>query len=162
MSFDFTLPKRPNLSALGVDDIRFFYYDIGIDHALEWPTIYDWGAVVDQFKGRLDISSCAASEIPDEETIKPNTIRFNTSTLKTSDNKSDAAAFFRHLRNAFCHYRIHREGEFFYMTDNNEKRDTMRGYVDAELLKEFCFKFFDQRERIIDKIYQERVKDIEE
>jgi hypothetical protein len=48
------------------------------------------------------------------------------------------------------------------MTDNNEKRDTMRGYVDAELLKEFCFKFFDQRERIIDKIYQERVKDIEE
>lgn len=54
---------------------------------------------------------------------------------------------FSHLRNAFAHYNIVREGENFILTDG-EKTYSMCGFVNAELLKNFCFRFFDIREEI--------------
>lgn len=54
---------------------------------------------------------------------------------------------FSHLRNAFAHYRVVREGENYILTDG-DKKSTMQGMVNAELLKNFCFRFFDIREEI--------------
>lgn len=143
---DFKFPNHFETGELGGDDLTFFYYDIGLDNLQGWPLVYDWDAVVECFKGELDIDSCTSNQISTE--FVQNKIRFTVSNRKNSDNGSNVAAFFRHLRNAFAHYHIVREGENYVLKDGTNKT-TMRGLVNAELLKKFCFKFFDTREKIL-------------
>lgn len=99
-----------------------------------------------EFDDVLDIDTCTASEIPSSYTS--NKIRFTVSNNINSDNGSKSAAFFRHLRNAFAHYSVVREGDNYVLSDG-KKKTTMRGLVSVELLKQFCFRFFDIREKII-------------
>ena len=143
---DFSIPKHFTTGVLNGDDLRFFYYDIGMDNLQGWPEVYDWNSVVSEFNGILDIDACTANQMP--ENFIENHIRFTVSNQKHSDNSSKSAAFFRHLRNAFAHYNIVREGDNYVLTDGT-KSTTMRGFVNAELLKKFCFRFFDHREEFI-------------
>lgn len=143
---DFYFPEHSTRGVLNGDDLTFFYYDIGLDHIQSSPLIYDWDSVATEFKGILDIEASDKNQIPDFFEI--NKIRFNVSKRADSDNGSISAAFFRHLRNAFAHYRIVREGENYVITDG-EPIISMRGLVNAELLKKFCFRLFEMRERII-------------
>ncbi|MDE5683525.1 MAG: hypothetical protein K2I39_04865 [Muribaculaceae bacterium] len=145
---EFSFPKHFTTGFLSGDDLTFFYYDICQDHLQGWPQVYDWEAVVDEFKGRLDIDNCSSAHMDDE--FVQNKIRFTVSNQKKSDNGSKAAAFFRHLRNAFANHSVVREGDNYDLTDGT-KNATMRGLVNVKLLKEFCFKFFDYRERLTDK-----------
>lgn len=142
----FTFPKHFTTGVLTGDDLRFFYYDIGIDNLQRWPDVYDWDTVVAKFKGKLDIDACTSAEIPND--FKQNNIRFTVSSDQKSDNNSKSAAFFRHLRNAFAHYSVVREGDNYVLTDIWKGRTKMSGRVNAELLKKFCFSFFDIREKI--------------
>lgn len=143
---NFKIPEHYETGMLNGEDLKFFYYDIGLDNLQGWPEIYDWDAIVEEYRGILDIDSSIAAEIESELVL--NKIRFTVSNRKDLDNGSKSAAFFRHLRNAFAHYRIVREGENYVLTDKKDNT-TMRGFVNAELLKKFCFKFFEIRERII-------------
>lgn len=143
---DFSLPKHSTTGILSGDDLTFFYYDIGMDNLQGWPDVYDWDTVVEEFKGKLDIDACTQAQIDDD--FVQNKIRFTVSNQKNSDNGSKSAAFFRHLRNAFAHYGVVREGDNYVLTDGI-KSITMRGLVDAELFKNLCYKFFEIREKII-------------
>lgn len=144
---DFTLrqPRYPAKGILGGDDLRFFYYDIGLDNLQNMPHFYEWDSVVVEFKDKLDIDTCKSSEIPKE--LVQNQIRFTVSLKKNSDNGSKSAAFFRHLRNAFAHYNIVCAGENYIIKDG-ENSPTMYGLVNAELLKNFCFRFFEIRDNL--------------
>jgi len=146
---DFKFPEHCQTGVLTGDDLTFFYYDIGLDHLQGWPGVYEWDAVVEEFRGLLDIETCTAAQIGTD--FVQNKIRFTVSHRKDSDNGSKSAAFFRHLRNAFAHYHVVREGENFVLTDGN-KNTTMRGLVNADLLKKFCFRFMDIREKILNDI----------
>ena len=143
---DFTLSKHPTTGVLSGDDLVFFYYDIGLDHLQGWPATYDWNAIVNEFKGLVDIDTCTEDQIP--EHFEYNTIKFCVSNNIDIDNGSKSAAFFRHLRNAFAHYSIVREGANYRIIDG-QKKITMRGLVNADVMKNFCFRFFDIREKII-------------
>lgn len=146
MHMDFSFPEHNTTGILSGDDLVFFYYDIGLDNLQGWPVAYDWDSVVAEFKDQLDIDTCTAAEMPSN--FVANNIRFTVSDAKNVDNSSKSAAFFRHLRNAFAHYSIVREGENYVLTDG-DKTTTMRGLVNAKLLKQFCFRFFDIREKIM-------------
>ena len=146
---DFTLHTNLSHGRLCGNDLTFFYYDIGEDVLQGWPACYDWDSVVAEFKDLLDIDACKPNEIPKE--VVQNQIRFTVSHDKNSDNGSKSAAFFRHLRNAFAHYNIVCTGENYIITDG-VKSTTMRGLVNAELLKSFCFSFFEQRETIMNAL----------
>lgn len=144
---DFNIPDHHETGVLNGNDLTFFYYDIGLDNLQGLPLVYDWDTIVEDFQGVLDIDACRSNQINTE--FIQNTIRFTVSNQKNSDDGSKPAAFFRHLRNAFAHYHVVREGENYVLTDGTKKNTTMRGLVNAELLKKFCFRFFDFREKII-------------
>lgn len=143
---DFNILDHYKTGELNGDDLKFFYYDIGLDNLQGWPEVYDWDTVVNEFEELLDIDTCTSNQINTE--FVQNRIRFTVSSQKSIDNGSKSAAFFRHLRNAFAHYHVVREGENYLLTDGTDKT-TMRGLVNAELLKKFCFRFFDIREKIL-------------
>lgn len=108
---------------------------------------YDWDNIVKEFEGKVDISDCQANDIP--ENVGINTIRFD---IRNSSKECKAGAFIRHLRNAFAHYRIVREGNNYVLTDQNSRGTlTMRGVINADLLKDFCLRIFSQRDKIIDE-----------
>ena len=143
---DFTFPQHYPHGILNGDDLKFFYYDIGDDNLQGWPDVYDWNSVISKFSGIVDIATCDNASIPTD--FKDNFIRFSVDQQR--DNGSISSAFFRHLKNAFSHYRIVRMGDWYEITDKNLKDElTFRGRIKADLLKEFCFHFFDQREKII-------------
>ncbi len=147
-NMDFTLQTNFTHGRLGGDDLTFFYYDIGEDHLQGWPSSYDWESVVLKYKGVLNIKDCNKDDIPNE--FIENNIHFTVSNSSQVDNGNVASAFFRHLRNAFSHYRIVSRKDWYEFTDfNNKGHITMRGCVKAALLKEFCYHFFDQRESLI-------------
>lgn len=147
---DFKISDHYETGVLNGDDLTFFYYDIGLDNLQSWPYAYNWDAIVEEFKVLLDIDACKATQIGTD--FVQNKIRFTVSNRKDSDNSSKSAAFFRHLRNAFAHYHVVREDENYVLTDGT-KKTTMRGLVNAELLKKFCFRFFDDREKILNNMY---------
>lgn len=142
---DFKIPGHHNTGVLNGDDLIFFYYDIGLDNLQGWPLSYDWEPVVNEYKDLVDIASCDKSDIP--ERLMDNQIRFTVSPKK--DNGSKTCAFFRHLRNAFAHYRVTRNGEWYILSDYSGKDKSMYGKIKASLLKEFCFRFFDLRDKIL-------------
>ncbi len=146
INMDFTLRTNLSHGRLGGNDLTFFYYDIG-DYVLQgWPFCADWDSVVTEFEDQLDIQACQSSEIPQE--MVQNQIRFTVCNKEDCDNGSKSAAFFRHLRNAFAHYNIICAGENYIITDG-EAYTNMRGLVNVELLKNFCYRFFGIRDNIV-------------
>lgn len=144
---NFFIPEHCTNGTLNGDDLNFFYYDIGMENLQGWPEVYDWDSIVEEFEGILDIDSCTYVVIDDK--LVQNKIRFTVSNQKDSDNGSKSAAFFRHLRNAFAHYQVVREGDNYILMDRIQNNITMRGLINAELLMKFCFRFFDMREKLI-------------
>lgn len=146
-NMDLKIPGHYKTGVLNGDDLIFFYYDICLDNLQGWPLAYDWETVVNEFNGLADIASCDKTDIPKQ--LVDNQIRFTVSQEKNSDNGSKSCAFFRHLRNAFAHYSVTRQGEWYFITDYSGTEKSMYGKIKASLLKEFCFRFFDIREKII-------------
>lgn len=150
---DFSFPEHCTTGVLNADDLKFFYYDIGLDNLQKWPDVYDWDSVISEFH-ELNVEVHESFIKENDKELILNKIKFYVYKPKNSPKKgeSTAAAFFRHLRNAFAHYHIAREGENLVIFDKRGKRTTMIGLVNAELLKQFCFRFFDMRENIINNL----------
>ena len=150
MKFDFNIPMCPAHAVLHADDLVFFYYDIGQDVLSSFPSGYDWNINVQEFNDKVEFFTYKSTYYIDDK-FEDNVIRF-----KIADNKKEqpCEAFFRHLRNAFSHYRISRQGEWYFIKDINDKTSnlTMIGKVKAEILKDFCFRFFDQREQFLNQL----------
>lgn len=149
MTFDLSI--KTNTGILSPEDVAFFYYDVGMDHLQSWPKVYDWNQIVDKFKGTVEFIVCKPEEIPTK--VPENTIYFATSSERETDDGITSAAFFRHLRNAFSHYRICRLNDVFYLSDSNEKACTMNGQIEVKLLKKICFEFFNVREQIMEELH---------
>lgn len=145
---DFTIPTRFQHGVLNEEDLLFFYYCIGIEDLSGYSIAYEWDDVVQEFQTKIDIEICENDKMPDH--FNENTIRFS---IGDDDKNSTATSFFRHLRNAFSHYRVTREGDDYVFIDKNDKNKkiTMRGKINACLFKEFCFRFFDLQYKMIDK-----------
>lgn len=110
-----------------------------------WPSVYDWDKIVNEYEGRLNILDCSIDSIGQD--INNNTILFS---LSNSGRECKAEAFFRHLRNAFAHHRIVRERDNYFITDMlSNGKFSMYGIVNAELLKNFCFSLFEEKDRAI-------------
>lgn len=48
---DFKIPNHHETGVLNGEDLTFFYYDIGLDNLQGWPKVYDWDAIVEEFRG---------------------------------------------------------------------------------------------------------------
>ena len=139
---NYQFPEYVGTGVLNGEDLVFFYYVIGLEKLQGLPFFYDWEAIVLKFENQLDIQTCERKSIPTQ--FADNQIRFTVSSKYDMDNDCEAAAFFRHLRNAFSHYRIYRDGKWFFFTDeNSHSQITMRGKVEVSLLIEFCCKLID-------------------
>lgn len=133
--------------AINQDDVNFFYFDVGIDNISGFPSIYIWDKVVNDFKEKFTISTYSKDE--NLGNYEDNIIKF-----VVADNENECESFYRHLRNAFCHYHIARQLDYFLIRDINSttKKVRMIGKVKADDLKQFCFAFFNQREAILAKL----------
>ena len=138
---------------LGVDDLRFFYYDVGLDNFTGSPAMYGKTKEVDDFitKQNLDIRGVEALDL--STTFIDGQVLFT----KMPSEASDYEALFRHLRNAFAHYHILRKNDYFFMNDySNESRKelSMTGKIKCDDLVELCYLFFDQRSKMEKEIYK--------
>ncbi len=143
-------------SILSAEEVHFFYYDIMRNQENSIQCVYDWNNDIQNY---LD-SKGIVVEVRDinvfPEFIEKNRIYF---AVDKNDKNNKAVAFFRHLRNAFAHFRIVREGEYLYITDGSWKgkekdkylEKTMIGLIKYEDLKELCFLFFKQGDKFIEE-----------
>ena len=132
---------------LGNDDLRFFYYDIGLDNNSGTPVIYEDNEEVESFKlsRKLTIESVERDNLPSN--FQEGKIHF----VKYND-ETDIEAFFRHMRNAFAHYHIKHCGDFFFMNDYRDEKCTqmsMIGKIKCDDLFNYCNLLFKQRESFI-------------
>lgn len=133
------------------EDLSFFYNCIGWETLQRWPLIYDWEAIEEEFKGKINFEPQKGNPNIKDVFIE-NNIRFHINNNPNSDNGLSAVAFFRHLRNAFAHYRIVHEDDWYYITDKNTKGTiTMKGKVNTQLLFDFCYKLYALKEEMIEK-----------
>ena len=133
---------------LNLNDLRFFYYDIGMDTLTGIPCLYvDNNEVISLKRNRkLVLKALEQSQLP--ETFQDNHIYF----VQESSDKTEIDSFFRHLRNAFSHYHIHRYGEYFYMNDYYDNKDiTMVGKIKCNDLVDLCNLYFKQREELLNE-----------
>lgn len=159
MDFDFNIPEHPDISMLNGEDRRFFDLDIRECHLRGFPKEF-WDKALNEFKNRIHISICDRKDIPQE--VGNNVIVFST-----MDRESEINAFFRHLRNAYSHFHVHRVGNNFYIIVRNDKekesdkRISMRGKVKASDLKDFCFRIIDLYNEKWDEYYDSVNKNYE-
>ena len=153
MNLSFTWNSPLGKGVLSPDDLRFFYYDIATDNIIGFSKIYEWDDNVISFleTNKLTIEDCDIIE----DNVDNNTIIFTIIKDKDkegNDIETKPQAFFRHLRNAFAHYNIKRDNDFFYIRDINDNKTKMLGVINCDLLKQFCFLFLDQREALLQSL----------
>ena len=133
---------------LGNDDLRFFYYDVGLDNLSGAPIIYKDNERKEAYKlsHKLTIEAVEQDNFPSN--YQDGKIYF----VKYND-ETDLEAFFRHMRNAFAHYHIKHHGDFFFMNDYRDEKCTqmsMIGKIKCDDLFNYCNLLFKQREFYID------------
>lgn len=124
-------------------DLSLFYYDIGIDCETQQSFVYRWSDEVKEYLRRKNTVIQSTEEIP--QAINNNEIYFG---MCESDKGNMAVAFFRHLRNAFAHYTIGYDGEYFCKKDFQDKEKTkltMIGKIHGELFRSLIKIFFLQK-----------------
>lgn len=136
---------------LSLEDLRFFYYDIAKDNISGLSKMYEWNDTIKSFleKNHLTIEEC--DNILEDE-INNNTILFKIRKNKNTGEykETKAMSFFRHLRNAFAHYNIKCENNYYYIRDfDYKKKITMIGAINCDLLRDLCFLFLSQGDVIL-------------
>lgn len=137
---------------LSPDDLHFFYYDIGIDNESCMPVLYEENEEVKRYidSKHLTIEIVERSNLPTD--FQDGVIMFTTNGC----DKSKIDALFRHLRNAFSHYHIKRQGEYFLMNDYYYDKKgngmSMIGKIKCKDLFDYCYLLFKQRESYIDNV----------
>lgn len=143
-------------SILSAEEVHFFYYDIMRNQENSIQCVYDWNNDIQNYLDSKGIVVEVRDTNDFPEFIEKNRIYF---AVDKNDKNNKAIAFFRHLRNAFAHFRIVREGEYLYIIDGSWKgkekdkylEKTMIGLIKYEDLKELCFLFFKQGDKFIEE-----------
>lgn len=152
---DYTMSKYKR-SVLSEEECHFFYYDIIRNQEDNIRFVYDWNEDIQDYLDSKGIVIEVREENDLPETVEKNRLYF---AIIEKDEKNKAIAFFRHLRNAFAHLQIVREGEYMNITDgfwegeeeNKHFEKTMIGQIKYEDLKELCFLFFKQGNELTEK-----------
>lgn len=143
---EFKLPPLEN-GVLSPEDLKFFYYNVGLENNDSLMSVVNWNDVEPFAKDKgIKVSElkCADDNVGNGE------IKLTTLSTKTEDFSE---ALLRHLRNAFSHYRIVRNGDNYSIRDYNGKKLSMIGNVNAEALKEVVFHIIETKENFKNKIY---------
>lgn len=144
---DYTL-NPSNRGLLNGEDLLFFYYDVFAKKEDSITDIYDWDSEIDDFitSQGMVIDECDVSQMPND--YPENTLLF-TNSVK---GETKLQAFFRHVRNAFSHMNIQRNGDYYLLRDYGcAGKISMIGKIKCDCFKNFCFLFTEQGENVIEK-----------
>ena len=133
---------------LGKDDLRFFYYDIGLDNLSGAPIIYKDNERIEAYK----LSHKLTIEAVEQDSL-PSNYQDGKIYFVKYDAETDIEAFFFFFCNAFAHYHIKHHGGFFFMNDYRDEKCTqmsMIGKIKCDDLFNYCNLLFKQREFFID------------
>lgn len=153
MNYTISEYKKDILSA---EEVHFFYYDIMRNQEDSIQCVYDWNNDIQEYLNGKGIVMEIRETNDFPEIAEKNRLYF---TVDKNDKNNKAVAFFRHLRNAFVHFRIVREGEYLSITDGSWKgkekdkylEETMTGLIKYEDLKGLCFLFSKQGDKYIEE-----------
>lgn len=143
MAFKFEVITPSGDGILSPEDLKLFYYEVGLSSQMGQTEIYDWNKEIDEFLKKVGV---VVNVCPDG-TIT-NQYVSNTISISLSKGESKGVAFFRHLRNAFAHYHIQRFGDYFYLKDASGNKITMIGCIKIEDLKSLILLFLKQIENL--------------
>ena len=139
------------------DYVKLFYYDICFDKETDYHHFYVWNQEVKDY-----LKNHNAIIEPKNEKDMPTSVNENEIfiTFAKKDNKNEAVALFRHLRNAFSHFSIGYDGRFIclkdhYIPNKNKPKEiviTMIGKIDWVIFKGLMDIFFRQKNLIEDKM----------
>lgn len=138
---DYSL-KSAEKGLLDGDDLRFFYYDIFAKNDDSTTSVLEWSREITNYlcEQKLQINECDKDQMSDE--YQEDKLFFTLDISK----ESKPQAFLRHLRNAFAHMNIQREGYYYLLKDKKGLSTTMIGKIKCQCLKEVCFLLFEQEE----------------
>ena len=139
MAFKFEVITPSGDGILSPDDLMLFYYEVGLSSQMGLIDICDWNQEIDDFlkKTGVVVNDCPNGQITNQYTD-------NTISMSLGKSETRAAAFIRHLRNAFAHYHIQRYGDNFYLKDTSGNKITMIGCIKIEDLKNLIYLFSKQ------------------
>ena len=139
MSFKFEVITPSGNGILSPEDLKLFYYEVGLSSQMGQTDIYEWNKEIDEFLKKVGV---VVNVCPDG-TIT-NQYVDNTISMTESTGETKGVAFFRHLRNAFAHFHIQRYGDCFYLKDIIGNKITMIGCVKIVDLKKLILLFSKQ------------------
>ncbi len=144
MKLDFSIDQTSS-GILNPEDLRFFYYDVGLETMTNAPVLYCWDEKIQSYVDSMQMEVKCIEET--ERHTLDNKFEKDKMFFLKKENETKEESFFRHLRNAFAHYRINRNGDYIFCKDIDPKDNsiTMVGYIKGDSLKELCFRFIDQR-----------------
>lgn len=144
MNLDFNF-NETSAGVLNQKDLCFFYYGVGLDTMTNVPVLFKWDEDIQSF---IDGEKMTIDGL-EEEKVKALEDKFEKDKLIfiVRENETKEESLFRHLRNAFAHYNIRREGDHFLCKDMDPRNNSIKmiGYVNGESLKELCCRFYGQR-----------------
>ena len=139
MAFKFEVITPNGDGILSPEDLKLFYYEVGLSSQMGEADIYDWNNEIDDFLNQVGVvvNVCPNGTITNQYTE-------NVISISLSMGETKGVALFRHLRNAFAHYHIQRFGDLFYIKDTSGNKITMIGCIKIEDLKNLIFLFSKQ------------------
>ena len=139
MAFKFEIITPTGDGILSPEDLKLFYYEVGLNSQMGQADIYVWNTEIDDFLNQVGavVNICPDGTITNQYTE-------NAISMSLSTGETKGIALFRHLRNAFAHYHIQRFGDFFYLKDTSGNKITMIGCIKIEVLKRLIFLFSKQ------------------
>lgn len=150
LEFNFLWNEPNSIGQLNPKDLHFFYYDVAAESLTNSPVLYEWNEKIEDFlsSNNMVIGDC------EESLLQSKFFECNKMFFKIGNDETKPEAFFRHLRNAFAHFNVNHDGDFYYIKDYkpNSTTVTMIGKLKAQDLQQLCFLFFDQRENIIERL----------
>lgn len=146
--------QEQSAGLLSKEDLHFFYYDISVCVLTGVSAIFNWDVEVDEYISSKSIIVDNVDLVNVPTCYIENTVLFYVEDRK----ESKAMSFFRHLRNAFSHYRISRYNDEYFIKDMYEDKsnsgedihriNTMVGRIKCEDLHQLCYLFMKQKERL--------------
>lgn len=130
MAFKFEVITPFGDGILSPDDLKLFYYEVGLSSQMGQTEIYEWNKEIDEYLKKVG----AVVDVCLDGTITNHYVD-NTISMTQKPGETKGVAFFRHLRNAFAHYHIQRYGDFYYLKDSNGNKTTMIGCISTEDIK---------------------------
>ena len=139
MAFKFEVITPSGDGILSPEDLKLFYYEVGLSSQMGQADIYVWNNEIDDFLNQVGVvvNVCPDGTITNQYTE-------NVISISLSMGETKGVALFRHLRNAFAHYHIQRYGDNFYLKDTSGNKITMIGCIKIEDLKNLIYLFSKQ------------------